>query len=128
MAARSGSSRSWSEELYRFGFFFVAILFSVFLQQGKLDSTVRDTVLLIQQPATTLAQDVAKMQIAVVDGWQILRFGGTRLAQQEQELSVLQAQHERLAQLERENQLLRQELGRVHRQPERRIAQNYLYR
>jgi cell shape-determining protein MreC len=113
MAARSSSGRSWSEELYRLGFFLVAIIFSVFLQQGKLDATIRDTVLLVQQPARTIAQEADVFRTELSRSWQVLRFGGSRLAQVEQELSVLQAQHERLAQLERENQLLRQELGRV---------------
>lgn len=109
----TSSSRSWSEELYRFGLFFVVILFSVFLEQGQLDATIRDSVLRIQEPAAGVTQELQRSQRNMLNSLQILRFGGTRLAQQELALSELQVQQERLQQLEQENRMLRQELGRV---------------
>lgn len=109
----SVSSRSWSEELYRFGFFVVVIIFSVFLQQGQLDSVVRDSILRLQAPAWELTGVAQENANRLNSGFQLLRLGGGRLAVLEAEVTGEKIDQTRLAELERENQLLRQELGRV---------------
>jgi len=107
------SSRSWSEELYRFGFFLVVILFSVFLDHGQLDAVVRDTMFGVQKPAWELSGSAQQAARKMHSGILLVRWGGTRLAQLEAEVTGEKIDATRLAELERENQLLRLELGRV---------------
>lgn len=109
----SPNVRNWQEDITQFLFLLVAMVFSLFLNQGQLDGVVRDFFFRLQQPAWVVVQEVQQEVESLRQGAEIVRYGGKRLAELESQLSHVRVQEDRFAQLERENQLLRQELGRL---------------
>ncbi len=92
-------------------------------QQGGLVGPLRGLIMISLRPGWAAAQAYAQIRQTVYADWLFLTQGGSRLAAAEHELARQQVAAEVVAELTKENALLRQELGRVV--PEQAIYRFY---
>lgn len=87
-------------------------IFFLLLQQGGLDSGVRDRFFWALRPGLSLVQTASDLARSARFTVEFIIEGGRRLAAAEHELSQQRVAQQIVRDLEKENNLLRQELGR----------------
>lgn len=87
-------------------------LLAIFFHQGGLVSPLREGIFWSLKPGLLAAQILSDAGTAVGDGIQFWLTGTQRLAAAEHELALQRVSKEQIQELEKENRLLRRELGR----------------
>lgn len=98
------------------------------LGRAGLDSLLRTGTFGLVYPGMVFLQKTGSVASSFFSGWIILSQGGSQLAQLERERADAASQSEKVAVLEKENALLRAELGRLGSQSEEVTVRLYGHR
>lgn len=92
-------------------FAIIMVFFSFVLEQGGLSTRIRSGLLTILQPTVAAHQNLQLQQQQFENSWILLNQGGQRLVNLENQLQAQQFDQAELKLLQRENSLLREQLG-----------------
>lgn len=108
--------------LFIFGFCFLVV------SRAGLDALWRTGVFAFVQPSIAILQSTGKSANYILDGWNIVFKGGSHLARLEAERADQDSLRSALEIIEKENALLRAELGRSSRSEREVLARFYGFR
>lgn len=120
----------WRRVLFfeRQGVLLLGSFFFIVLSQAGLDALWRAGIFATTDPGLRLISWMRADRWRWQQGWQLLTQGGERLARLQAEVSSLKNQQNQISALERENALLRQELGKRTPAKEEVVARFYGFR